>query len=217
MPRTSISPARQSMSTSSQRGDLAGAQPQPRQQGEDREISAPDSRAPIAARQQPRDRPGVQRLDQSRQPPARDRRNRVRQRVLDLALHMQEPQQHPQPGDHALRRCRRTSARASLQHERADGRARPAAPARARPPSPLARQGTRARRQHSCARSTAPGHAASRRYAEYRSTSCLSGRQRHRSVTARRHDAQRRADTRAAATSPATRAAASDPTHAAAP
>ena len=49
---TVISPARQSMSSRPQRGDLAGAQPQPGQQQQDRVVAPPGRGAPVAAGQQ---------------------------------------------------------------------------------------------------------------------------------------------------------------------
>jgi hypothetical protein len=48
----------------SQRGDLADAQPQPREQHQDREVAAADRRLAVAAVEQPRGGVRIERLDQ---------------------------------------------------------------------------------------------------------------------------------------------------------
>jgi hypothetical protein len=103
------------------RSDLAGAQPQPREQGDDHVIATPDPCTSIARGQQSSQRSRVQGLDRSDQSPARDRWDRAGQLMRDLAVDVQEPQEHPQPGDHALRRTDRRALRFA-QHERAHRR-----------------------------------------------------------------------------------------------
>ncbi len=88
-----------------QAGDLAGAQSQPRQHRQDRQIPAADHRRPVARRQQRLDLTGLQPLGQPRQPPTRDRRNRSGQRTLKHALQMQEAKQRTQRHDRQVRRA----------------------------------------------------------------------------------------------------------------
>jgi hypothetical protein len=84
-------------------GNLAGAQPQPRQHGQDRQIPESDHGRPVARVQQRIDLAGLQSLRQPRQPPPCDRRDRAGQRTLKHALQMQEPKQRPQRHDRQLR------------------------------------------------------------------------------------------------------------------
>ena len=167
------------MSDEPQRGDLPGAQPQPRQQRDDREVPPPDPRAPIAARQQPRERPASSALTNpaSRQlatdgtAPVRSRsispstckkRNSTRSRVT---MHFAEPTLQP--------------PRLAQARTRSPPR-RPASPAPASPPSSPATTRTRARRRHSYARSTATPPAAHADTTQYRSISTSLGVDRHR-------------------------------------
>jgi hypothetical protein len=102
-----------------QRGDLPGAQPEPGQQRQHREITAPGRGALVAAGQQRRHLPRPQRLGQPGQPPAGHRGHRVAKRLADQALHMQESEQRSQRGHRQLRRALRLT-RTGSHHERGD-------------------------------------------------------------------------------------------------
>ena len=58
-----------------------------------REVAPPDRSRPVASAQQPRDGLGVERLDQRRQPPLRDRRDGDGEFAIDQPLQVQETQQ----------------------------------------------------------------------------------------------------------------------------
>ena len=119
LPRITTSPVRQSKSSSLKRGDLAAAQPEPRQQRQDREVSTPERRRAIAALKQaasprPAASPRGRRLA-----PRRDRRHRLDERHRDQPLHVQKPQQRPERAHHRLRRPLPDPPRLA-QHERVD-------------------------------------------------------------------------------------------------
>src|SRR5262249_48902389 len=83
-------------------GGLAGAQPQPGQQREDREVSAAGLGIAIAAAQQQTGLSGPQPPGQGSKLAVGDRRHRRGELPVDPAGHEQEPQQRPQRGHHAL-------------------------------------------------------------------------------------------------------------------
>lgn len=118
LPTTTISPARVEI-LQREAGGLAGAQPQPNQDRQDREIPTASRRGAVAAGQQARHLLGLQRARQPRQPPRRNRRHRPDQRPGDHPLDMQEPQQRPQRRHHQLRRPAHL-ARAARDDERRD-------------------------------------------------------------------------------------------------
>ena len=96
--------------------DLTAAQPEPRQQHQDREVAPASCGVAVTAREQHADlvagKPAGQTL-----PSLAHRRHRVRQRHRDPALDVQKPQQRPQRAHHQLGRP--LSALACLaQHER---------------------------------------------------------------------------------------------------
>jgi len=85
------------------RRDLTGAQPQPRQHRQDRQVPAADHGGPVARVQQRVDLAGLQALGQPRQPPPRDRGHRAGERTLKRAFQMHEAKQRPQRHDRQLR------------------------------------------------------------------------------------------------------------------
>ena len=87
-----------------QRGHLAGAQPEPGQQGQDGQVPPPGPGRGIAGGQQRGHLITVQRLGQAGlRPPGR---RGHRQRLADQALRVQEAEQGPQRGHHPLDRLR---------------------------------------------------------------------------------------------------------------
>jgi hypothetical protein len=101
-----------------ERGDLARAQPQTRQQHQDRVITPADRGRSVAASEDPRDVIAVQAARKRAQPPARDARDRRRQRDRNPPGDVQEHQQRPQPA-HQRRRPRRPAAAiAALRHHK---------------------------------------------------------------------------------------------------
>ena len=79
-----------------QRGDLAGAQPEPRQDGQDREVPAPGRASAIAAAEQPPDICGADRPGQPGQRPAGDRRHRRQQAGPGQPFELQVAQERAQ-------------------------------------------------------------------------------------------------------------------------
>ena len=132
---TSSSPRRQSTSSSCSRGDLARAQPQARQQQQDREVASADQPAPVTTGHQPLDRRRLQAPRQRAIPQIRDRGQRPHQRRLDPPCQMQIAQERAQRG-HQIPRCPTRCAsgtRASGTCSHRLRRAGPAQPARAVP------------------------------------------------------------------------------------
>ena len=137
LPRTVISPARQSMSSR-----LSAATSPARSPSRASKVSIAKSRRPaavplVAAGQQRGDLSGLQRPRQPGQPPAGDRGHRPVQRPGDLARNVQVAQQRPQRGHRQLRRalraCPGRSASTNAVTSAAVSAARSSAPASSRP------------------------------------------------------------------------------------
>jgi hypothetical protein len=122
------------------RGDLAGAQPEPRQQQHDRVIAPADQPAPVTTGQQPLHDRRLQPARQRAIPKISDPGHRPLQRQLDQSRDMQISQQRAQP-PHQLPRPRHTELRALRREEQAHVRGtQPLKPEPVRPDPPRQEQ-----------------------------------------------------------------------------
>ena len=97
--------------------DLASAQAKPCHHHDHGVVTPAQGSPPVEAGQQPRHLASSQPPLRGAPAPAGDRQHRRRQLAGDVPLHVQVPQQRPQPGHHAPRRCR-AAPPVLLQHER---------------------------------------------------------------------------------------------------
>jgi hypothetical protein len=102
-----------------QRRCLRGTQPEPGQDSQDGEVSAPDRTTPITAVEQPGHLVGGDPLGNAGQLPARHRRHRTDQTVRRQPGHLQVAQELAQPGDDRLGRPDRAPT-GLRQHEATD-------------------------------------------------------------------------------------------------
>jgi hypothetical protein len=111
------------------RGDLPGAQPEPHQQQQDREVAPANQPAPIAAGQKPSDYGGIEAAGQRAITQIGDRRDRPHQRRFDQASQVQVAQKRTQRA-HEISGSRHAALGALARQERAHVR-------RAQPPQPI--------------------------------------------------------------------------------